>query len=80
MRQAIGRKNEKSAFSRLVLEIDANRIGIPLPVQDKIDSFIANYLEPLLYESDAEKLSEMLAKTEDAWEKFARELHYYLML
>ena len=47
-----GGKGDEEDFSNLQFEIDCNRLGIPVTLQDKIDQFITDYLKPMVYEPD----------------------------
>lgn len=45
-----GGKGDEEDFQELMFKIDSNRLGIPVQIQDKIDYFIYEYLEPMVYD------------------------------
>lgn len=47
-----GGEGDEEDFAKLCECIDNNRIAIPVPVQEKIDSFVKEHLEPMVYEAE----------------------------
>lgn len=47
-----GGVGDEEDFGHLSDKIDDNRIGIPTEIQSKIDAFVTEYLEPMVYEDE----------------------------
>lgn len=87
------RRVDERAYENLLFELDCNRIGIPTQIQDKLDLFVHDYLEPMVYDPDwfstpgiityekLKKISEARHEVMEAWNNLAMsELHPYFMI